>query len=144
MMNRYFIISFAVVAFGLRFLSENNDISENYFSFPPAINTIFLIIYIAAILNVLTFFVIALVTKSKQERWWESLDKAQKVSKREQLLQIYIQSLVITLSFVVVVYGTMIYLAISGTWRTIFIIAGVVIIGSLIDSFRIHTRQQVR
>jgi len=141
-MNRNFIISFAVVVVGLKFLSEYYDISEEYFSFPLAVKMIFLVIYIAAALNVLSFLVIALVTKSKAESWWENPDNPQKESKRGKLLQIYIQSLV--MSFIVVVYGTIIYLALSGTWRTIFIIAGAVIIGSLIDSFRIHKRQQVR
>jgi mannose/fructose/N-acetylgalactosamine-specific phosphotransferase system component IID len=140
--NRYFIISFAVIVVGLKFLSEYFNVSEKYFSFSPVIKTIFITIYIAAALNILSFIIIALLTKSKSPSWWENLENPQKEKKKEQRLQIYIQSLVI--SFITLAYGTIIYVAIFRTWQTICMLAGTVIIGSLFNYFQTYKKQEAQ
>ncbi|MFT3822804.1 MAG: hypothetical protein QM731_02745 [Chitinophagaceae bacterium] len=141
-MNRYFIIAFSVIAFGLRFLSEYYNLPGQSFPFFASVKMIFFTVYIIATLNVLSFIVIAFLTKKRSASWWEMVDDQAKDLRKENLLQIYIYSLMI--SFIIVAYGTIVYLAAVEKWTTIFTIAITVIVGSIIDYFRTYKKQRIQ
>jgi hypothetical protein len=121
MNNKYFIIVFAVIVFGLKLLLTNYDMPDKYKPFWAALKTVFLIVFITSVVYVLSFFVVALVTKDKSKYWWENLERKRNDTGKQNLRNIYIQLLVVFIP--IAVYSTLVYLAVFVSWKNILTVA---------------------
>jgi hypothetical protein len=134
MNNNYFILAFAVVVFGLKLILDDYEIPGKYVPVFAGLKTVFLIVFIACFLYVLSFFVFVLVTKNKANHGWENLENREKEDKREKLLKIYMQGLLISIPFTL--YGLMIYLAAYQTWRQVLVFVVAFVIIRIINHFQ--------
>jgi hypothetical protein len=117
LMNKYFIIAFPVVVFGLRLFCDKYDISGKHQPFIATAKTVFLVSVVACFVHVLSFFVFVLLTKDKSEPWWETLENKPDGPGENLLLNTYAGALVVTIPFAV--YGILIYLAAFTSWQNI-------------------------
>ena len=115
--NKYFIIVFSVLVFTLKLVSDKYDLPAQYLPILTTLETIFLLVFIACMLHVLSFFVFVLVSRDKPEPWWENQENNRKDPEENLFLKTYVQSLVVSIPLAV--YGLLIYLAVYTSWQNI-------------------------
>lgn len=115
--NKYFIIVFSVLVFGLKLMSDKYELPGGYLPVLTTLKTIFLVLFIACMVHVLSFFVFALVSKGKSEPWWEKQENNRKDPEENLFLKGYVQSLVVSIPLAA--YGLLIYLAVYASWENI-------------------------
>jgi hypothetical protein len=118
--NKYFIIVFSVLVFGLKLVSDKYDLPGGYLPILTTLKTIFLVLFITCMVHVLSFFVFALVSKGKPAPWWEKQGKNRKDPEENLLFKTYFQSLVVSIPLAV--YGLLIYLAVYASWQNIVMV----------------------
>ncbi len=137
MNNKFFLIVFAIVVFGLKFFLGNYAIPDKFLPLISILKKVFLIVFIFSVLYVLVFFVLALASGKKSEHWWDSLDG--KKTDNSGLLKLYVQALMVAIP--VAIYGTLIYLAVFQSWKSILTFIIAFIISRMVYQFQQKRRE---
>ena len=137
MKNNYAIVVFAVAVFGIKLLFDYYTIPEEYLPWFDTLEMVFLTVFIAAVVNFFSIFIIAWATRRQPEHWWEK-----KRGLGEKLLNIYTQSLIVSIP--VIIYGTFLYFALFVSWRDILVYAAIFIIGRFISHWQASKKQRLQ
>jgi hypothetical protein len=117
MNNKYFIIAFSALVFGLKFVFDKYNLPARYLPVLAILETVFQLVFITCLVHVFSVFVLAFVLKNKSEPWWEKETDRNDPDKNRWLMA-FSDGLLVSLPLVV--YGSLIYLAVYTSWQNIF------------------------